>query len=163
MTRESAIKRSIVQFAIFYAITLLVIVREELVGAISPRALGIVGLFLMVGGCAFLTLRFRAINRSYKSVEPSAPELNNPAARRQIVRSMWMFRSLVVIMPLFLLTLSGQNEMPVLSRVVGVAVNLGFTWMFFRASRIEKTKLEKLDNALRHAEPSESHNEGKTA
>jgi hypothetical protein len=68
MTRESAIRRSILQLVIAYVIALLVIVREELVGTLSPRAMAILGLFLMVAGFVFLNVRFRAINRQYQSV-----------------------------------------------------------------------------------------------
>ena len=148
MTRESAIKRSIVQFAIVYAITLLVIVREEVVGSLSPRGLGIVCLVLMVGGCAFLTLRFRGINRNFKSPDEPTLDSNDPATRKKIIRSIRILRAGLIMLPVFLIYgLSATSGEPAFPRIFGAAMNLVITWSIYRALRAERAKLQQLGNS----------------
>jgi hypothetical protein len=147
MTRESAIKKSIWQFAIAAAVVLLVVVREELVGALSPRALGIVGLILWVGGFLFLTLRFRAINRNFKLADQPDLDLEDPATRRKVRRSIRTLRIGFILMPVFLIYgLSVTSGDPLFPRITGAALNLLITWSIYRALRAERAKLQQLDN-----------------
>jgi hypothetical protein len=126
------------------AIALLVIVREEVVGALSPRVFGIIGLLLMVTGFAFLTVRFRAINRKYQP-EELVLDPSDPTTRKKIVWRVRQFQAMVIIMPLFLLYgLLTRDGEPLLALTAGIAVNLGITWLFLKALRAEKTKLRRL-------------------
>jgi hypothetical protein len=153
MTRESAIKKNILQFAAVYAIALLVVVREEVIGALSPRALGTIGLLLMLGGSIFLTLRFRSINRNYKSEEEFALDSNDPAARKKILRGTRLTLVGMVAMPLFLINaLFNARDVPWIGIAVGVAMNLALTWLFFKAYRTQRAKLQQLDKVAA-AEP----------
>jgi hypothetical protein len=153
MTRESAFKKSILQFAAVYAVALLVIAREEVVGALSARALGTIGLLLMVGGSIFLSLRFRAINRNYKPAAEFALGSNDPAARKKITRGMRLNQVGMVAMPLILINgLLNARDVPHIGIAVGVAMNLALTWLFFKAYRIQRAKLQQLDNVAA-AEP----------
>jgi len=145
MTRESAIKRSVLQFAAASAVVLLVVAREEVVGALSPRALGIVGILLWVGGFVFLTLRFRAINRNFKSADQPALDSSDPAIRKKVMRSIRVLRVGLIMMPVFLIYgLSATSGEPVFPRITGAVINLFITWSIYRALRAERTKLQQL-------------------
>lgn len=145
MTRESAIKRSVLQLAIASAVVLLVVAREEVVGALSPRALGIVGLLLWVGGFVFLTLRLRAINRNFKSADQPALDSSDPAVRKKIMRSIRILRVGIVMMPVFLIYgLSVTTGEPLFPRITGAVINICMTWSFYHALRIERAKLQQL-------------------
>jgi len=147
MSRESAIKKSVLQFVVASAVVLLVVAREEVVGALSPRALGIVGLLLWVGGFVFLTLRLRAINRNYKSAEQPALEPGDPAARKKIVLSIRSLKLGLVMMPTSLVIgLLATIGEPVFPRIMGAVMNVLITWTFYKAFRIQKTKLQQLGN-----------------
>ncbi len=148
MSREAAIKKSILQFAIASAVVLLVVAREEVVGALSPQALGIVGLLLWVGGFVFLTLRFRTINRNFKSADQPALDSSDPTTRKKIIRSIRILRVGLIMMPLFLIYgLSATSGEPVFPRVVGAVMNLLITWTFYKALRTQKAKLQQLGNS----------------
>ena len=142
MTRESAIKKCIWQFAIAYAIILLILVREEVVGNLSPRAMGIIALLFAAAGWIFLLASFLAINRRYQPT----PVSNDPAARKAIVRGIRILRFFIILWPLNLIyCLWDSRGGPLLPRVAGTAGNLCLTWLFLRALRAQKAKLEELE------------------
>jgi hypothetical protein len=145
MTREAAIKKSILQFVAASVAILLVIVREEVVGALSPRGLGIVGLSLWIGGFVFLTVRFRAINRSYKPAEQPLLESGDPATRKKIVRSIRSLKVGLIMMPACLVfgLLATVGE-PLFPRITGAVMNLFITWTIYKAFCIQKEKLQQL-------------------
>ena len=149
MSRESLIKKTIWQFFIVFAVALLVLVREYVVGDVSPRTFPFIALALSITGVVFLTVRFTRINRQNQSEEESHLVSSDPAVRKKILQNIRLFQVGVVIMPLFLiygeLALATDGE-PMLPRIGGAVVNLGFTWMFFRALRAEKAKLRQLNN-----------------
>jgi hypothetical protein len=146
MTRESAIKRSVLQFAVTSAVVLLVVAREEVVGALSPRGLGIVGLLLWVGGFVFLTLRLRTINRNYKPAEEFALGSNDLSARKKVMRNIRLSQGGMIAMVLCLLNgLFNGRDAPWGAIAVGVAANLALTWLFFKAYRVQRAKLRHLD------------------
>ena len=147
MTRESAIKRSILQFAAAYAVVLLLVVREEVVGALSPKGLGVAGLLLMVGGSVFLASRFRAINRTYKSAEQPALVSGDPVVHQKLVRSIRSLRVGLFMMPTVLIyALFATKGESVFPRITGAVMNLLITWAFYKALRAQKAKLHQLSN-----------------
>jgi uncharacterized membrane protein len=147
MSRESAIKKSVLQFAVASAVVLLVVAREEVAGALSPRTLGIVGILLWVGGFAFLVLRFRAINRKYKSTEQPVLEPGDPTARKKIVRSIRSLKLGLIMMPVALVIgLLATIGEPILPRITGAVMNLLITWTLYKAIRAQKSKLQQLGN-----------------
>jgi hypothetical protein len=102
----------------------------------------------MVGGCVFLTLRFRAINRNYKSAEQSALESSDPATRKKILRIIRTLRFGIIMMPIFLIYgLSVTTGIPIFPRITGAVINLFITWSFYRALRVERAKLQQLGNS----------------
>jgi uncharacterized membrane protein len=159
MNRESAIKKSVLQFVVASAVVLLVVAREEVVGALSPRTLGIVGILLWVGGFAFLALRFRAINRNYKSAEQPALEPGDPTARKKIVRSIRSLKLGLVMMPTSLvLGLLATIGEPVFPRITGAVINVLITWTLYKAFRIQKAKLQQLgNNNMQHMSSAPEH------
>ena len=144
MTRESAIKRTLLQFVAASTIVLLVVVREEVVGALSPRGMAIVALFLWVGGFTFMTLRFRAINHDFKLADQSPLDSSDPGTRKKIMRSIRILRVGLVMMPVFLIYgLSATSGGPLFPRITGAAINLLITWTIYRALRVERAKLQQ--------------------
>jgi TRAP-type C4-dicarboxylate transport system permease large subunit len=151
MTREAAIKRIFLQFAAAYAVILLIIVREELAGVLSPRGLAIVGLLCMVGGWSFLTLKLRAINRNFKLSDQPALDSSDPAIQKKIMRSVRTLRVGLIMMPVFLIYgLSVTSGLPTALRIIGAAMNLFITWSIYRALRYERAKLQQLGNSDLH-------------
>ena len=147
MNRESAFKSVMWQFVIAFAIALIIVVREEIAGGVSPRGMAIIVMGLAIVGWVFLTVSFTRINRQYRSEETPQPEFGDQASRRKILRRVRRLQAFVVIMPLLLVFgLATTIGEPILPRVTGAAANLGFMWVLVRALRAGKAELQRMND-----------------
>jgi uncharacterized membrane protein YphA (DoxX/SURF4 family) len=148
MNREQQIKRRLWQFMVAFSIALLVLTWAEVSGHVSLRVMAFVVILLAVTGWVFLTVNFSKIRRQYPPTEISIADADNPATRKKITRNIRLCQGGLIIMPLLLvnglLTLSGE---PMVATIIGIAINLGLTWLFFEAYQIHKAKLQGLDAA----------------
>jgi hypothetical protein len=123
-----------------YSAFLLLVVVAFVRGLLSPRALGVVGLFGMV---AFALVFFIAFKRRSKRaasivVSPSAPL--DASGRKKRVRTIRYCKVLVVVLVFILL--NGLREIgrgPLFPQMIGATVNLGITtylvWLIVRLRR----------------------------
>jgi hypothetical protein len=144
MTRESAIKRSIWQFFIAYAIPLILSVRERVVGAPALGTMAIVALVLTIARWVLLTMSLVAIDKTLQHEEQPHAKQSEPGTNWNILRSIQMFQILVIVMPLLLvLSLLATSGKPLYPRAVSAAVNLGVAWLFHQALRVRKSDLQQ--------------------
>ena len=139
MDREKYIQKVVLIFALTYAGALMILVSLFMAHDISPRGLGFAGLALMVVGLIVLTRYFRKAQKLSSLIESGelTPEVTKRISRQ--IRSLQIYVALLVFG--LIAGLSDIHSMPVISILVGVAINQLLMWSCIKRIKQLKKRL----------------------
>jgi hypothetical protein len=96
MSRESLIKKRILQYMAAFFVGALVTAREEIVGTISPRTVGVIFLLLIVAGSVFLIVSFKSALRQFPP-DSSQHEPPTEIERKKIQRNIVLYQVFIAV------------------------------------------------------------------
>jgi Ca2+/Na+ antiporter len=145
MSRESLIKKRILQYMAAFFVGALVTAREEIVGTISPRTVGVIFLLLIVAGSVFLIVSFKSALRQFPP-DSSQHEPPTEIERKKIQRNIVLYQVFIAVAVLWAsYHLWMTREYPFLFRFAGLIQPALLATLFLTLVKGSKVKLRRLN------------------